>query len=65
MRLTRLGDQCPDGNTCPAVFATDEGTVVVQGRILADDTLGMLHLGHDESAVEIPIDLLREVAQRC
>lgn len=65
MKLTQLGSECPDGNTCPAVFTTDEGTVIVQGRRVTPSTLGMLTLGADESAVEIPIALLREVAGQC
>lgn len=32
-----LGDKlCPDGNTCPRVFETTDGDVVVQGYVLAE-----------------------------
>jgi hypothetical protein len=65
MKLTQLGPECPDGNTCPAVFTTDEGTVVVQGRRVSQSTLSMLTLGAEEDAVEIPLALLREVAGQC
>jgi hypothetical protein len=65
VRLTRLGGACPDGNTCPAMFATDEETVIVQGRRVAEETLGMLRLGEDEYAVEVPMELLRKVAAQC
>ena len=65
MKLTRLGPDCPDGNTCPAVFTTDMDTVIVQGRRVSQGTLGMLRLGADEDAVEIPLALLREVAGQC
>ncbi|OLB77923.1 MAG: hypothetical protein AUI14_14775 [Actinobacteria bacterium 13_2_20CM_2_71_6] len=63
MRLTRLAGDCPDGNTCPAVFATGEGTVIVQGKRLDDGAMAMLRLGENEYAVEIPIDLLREAVR--
>jgi hypothetical protein len=65
MELTRLTGECPDGVTCPAVFATGDGTLVVQGRTVTADTLRMLRLGADEYAVEIPVHLIREAAQRC
>jgi hypothetical protein len=65
VKLTQLGGECPDGNTCPAVFATDEGTMIVQGRRVTGETLGMLRLGDDEYAVEVPVELLREVAGQC
>jgi hypothetical protein len=63
--LILLAGECPDGNTCPTVFATDEGTVIVQGRRATGETLGMLRLANDEFAVEIPMELLREAAGRC
>jgi len=65
MELIRLGGDCPDGTTCPAVFATDAGTAIVQGRHPDSATLAALRLGEDEYAVEIPVDLLREAAGRC
>ncbi len=65
MILTRLAGECPDGNTCPAVFATDDGSVVVQGRRIDPVILAQLRLGADEYAVEVPVELLREAAQRC
>jgi hypothetical protein len=58
VKLTQLSGRCPDGATCPALFATDQGTVIVQGRRVAQDTLGMLRLGENEYAVEVPAELL-------
>ena len=65
MRITRVGQQCPDGVTCPAVFATDEDTMIVQGRRCPDEVLGMLRLGAGEFAVEIPAEVWREAAAQC
>jgi hypothetical protein len=65
MRLTQLSGECPDGTTCPAVFATDVGTAIVQGRRPDPATLALLRLAQDEYAVEVPVELLREVAGRC
>jgi hypothetical protein len=65
MKLTILGGLCPDGVTCPAIFATDEGTMIVQGRRCSTETLGPLRLGADEYAVEIPAEVLREAVARC
>lgn len=63
MKLTRVGGNCPDNNTCPTIFKTDRGTVVVQGYTVADgEALAQLNLPAGEQAVEIPTSLLREVA---
>lgn len=65
MELVRIAGTCPDGNTCPTVFLGDGGCVVVQGNLVSEQTRGRLTLGANETAVEIPIDLLRKAAQRC
>lgn len=62
MKLTRLGDECPDGRTCPTIYATDRGTVVVQGYKLTREELAQISLADGEDAVEIPAALLEEVA---
>jgi hypothetical protein len=62
MELTRLAGTCPDGNTCPAVFTTDRGTIVVQGFALTDAVLAQADLPDGEAAVEIPLTLLLEAA---
>jgi hypothetical protein len=65
MSLTRLAGECPDGNTCPAIFAKGDGTLVVQGRRVGESTLNELRLGEDEDAIEIPRELLEEASRRC
>jgi uncharacterized protein (DUF779 family) len=47
---------CFDG-TCPTVYATDHGTVVVQGQLVQDSDVV---LGEGEGLVEIPAGLLKE-----
>jgi hypothetical protein len=57
MRLHKIGG-CDDG-TCPAVFETDRGTIVVQGSIVTDpDALAAMNLPAHETAVEVPAELL-------
>ncbi|GAA3735262.1 hypothetical protein HDA32_003972 [Spinactinospora alkalitolerans] len=62
MRLTRIGGTCEDDN-CPTLYATDRGTVVVQGYAVTDaDALNALGLPEGESAVEVPAELLKGVS---
>jgi hypothetical protein len=63
MRLTRIAGSCPSGRTCPTIYETDRGTVVVQGYVLGADDLAHVTLPEGESAVEIPASLLQEVAR--
>jgi hypothetical protein len=57
MRLVKLAG-C-SGGTCPAVFATDRGTYVVQGSIVTDpEALSAMNLPEHETAVEVPASLL-------
>lgn len=63
MALTRLAGDCPDGRTCPTVFKTDRGTIVVQGYKLAADDLAQIVLPDGETAVEISITLLEEAVR--
>lgn len=46
---------------CPALYATDRGTFVVQGKVVSDAEAitGIRDLGPDETIVEIPADVLR------
>lgn len=46
---------------CPALYATDRGTCVVQGKIVTDPEAiaGTRQLGEDESFVEVPAHVLR------
>jgi hypothetical protein len=57
MHLTKLAG-C-SGGTCPAVYATDRGTFVVQGSVVTDpDALATMDLPAHETAVEVPAFLL-------
>ena len=58
MRLTRLAGGC-EGGTCPTVYRTDRGTLVVQGTVVADpEALLSVDLPAHETLVEVPADLL-------
>jgi hypothetical protein len=57
------GDDCPDGRTCPAVHQSDRQTFVIVGSVVTDpDTLAQLAIGPDETAIEVPVSLLPQVA---
>ena len=59
MKLTLLGTQS-DGGQSPTLYATDRGTLVVQGwRITDREALGAMAVPSHETAVEIPVELLR------
>ncbi|MGH9199199.1 MAG: hypothetical protein ACRD1T_26160 [Acidimicrobiia bacterium] len=55
-RMKVIAGGCFDG-TCPTIYATDRGTVVVQGQQVTDREVT---LGPGEVLVEIPADLLKE-----
>lgn len=60
MRLEFLGTDSNEGH-CPAMYATDRGTYVVQGKIVNDDqALGdVQNLAEDETVVEIEPALVK------
>jgi hypothetical protein len=60
MRLTPLTESC-NTNTCPQVYSTDRGTVVVQGSLLDAAALGV-PTAAGEALVEIPGELLQAAA---
>ncbi|MGH3735374.1 MAG: hypothetical protein ACRDT6_07085 [Micromonosporaceae bacterium] len=63
MKLTRLRGSCSPNEVCPTLYATDRGTFIVQGFVVDDpEALTALDLPPGESAVEIPLSLLPEVA---
>jgi hypothetical protein len=63
MRLTQVGG-CDDG-TCPTVYATDHGTLVVQGSIVTDaEALASVSLPAHETLVEVPAELLLNLKAR-
>jgi hypothetical protein len=59
MQLRRLAGGCFDG-TCPTLYETDRGTIVVQGHLVdhTDVRNGDVVLGDGEALVEIPAELL-------
>jgi hypothetical protein len=60
MRLRQIGG-CDDG-TCPTVYATDRGTLVVQGTTVIDpEVLASVQLPAHETLVEVPADLLLDL----
>jgi hypothetical protein len=63
MRLERIAGDCPDGRTCPTVYATDRDTVVVQGYAIPAHELTQIVVPEGEAAVEIPIALLEAAAR--
>lgn len=79
MRLTRLRADSPTKNTCPAIYATDEASValqavhagpgapslIVQGKQVTDpEALTALNMPDDETAVEVPVRLLLDLAEQ-
>lgn len=66
MRLEQVRGSCNDGKTCPALYKTDHGTVVVRGWTVTDSSaLEQLGLPGGESAVEIPAELIAEALRAC
>lgn len=65
MRMRFLGSTSEAG-ACPTLYATDRGTIVVQGLHVTDaEALADLRDVLDgEAAVEVPLELLTEVARR-
>jgi hypothetical protein len=49
-------------NTCPTVYRSDKGTLVVQGYTVTADRAGV-NLPDGEMLVEIPAELLREAVR--
>lgn len=65
MKLHVIADNGCSGGTCPTAYLTDRGTAVVQGYLVNDpDALAQLGLPAGETAVEVPVGLLVEAAQR-
>lgn len=62
MRLRYLGKTVESGKkSCPALYATDRGTFVVQGKTVTDPEAiaDLRDLGAGETVVEVPADVLR------
>jgi hypothetical protein len=65
MRLRFLGSTSEAG-ACPSLYETDHGTVVVQGLELVDPDAraDLLHVLPGETAVEVPKELLVDIARK-
>jgi hypothetical protein len=59
MKLVPLTRQCFNGD-CPAVYATDHGTMVIQGKWL---TPSPVELGEGEAAIEIPAEVFDQAVK--
>src|SRR6266566_8647946 len=56
---------CDSGDTCPRVFETESGTVVVQGYVVREADVPALAVPPaGESVVELPRDQFLEFARR-
>jgi hypothetical protein len=55
-RMKVIAGGCFDG-TCPTIYQTERGTVVVQGQQINDSGVT---LGEGEVLVEIPAELLKQ-----
>lgn len=66
MKIDRVRGVCNDVKTCPTLYRTDRGTVIVQGwNVTDEEALGQLGaLASGESVVEIPVELVAEVLGR-
>ena len=58
VELTPIRGACRDG-TCPTIYTTDRGTVVVQGYSVTDADVTV---PEGEALVEIPAELLKSNA---
>lgn len=65
MRLRFLGSTSEAG-ACPSLYETDRGTIVVQGTLLRDPEAlaGLRDVLDGEAAVEVPRELLVDIARR-
>jgi hypothetical protein len=54
MKLTKIKGACRD-DTCPTLYATDRGTIVVQGYVVRDSDVTV---PEGEALVEVPAELL-------
>lgn len=59
VKLTRLVGECDDGD-CPTVYATDRGTLAIQGDRVVDHELD---IPAHETLVEIPVELIRKAVR--
>ncbi|MGW5676270.1 hypothetical protein ACWEV4_14535 [Streptomyces sp. NPDC003860] len=60
MNVTKLVSTC-DFRDCPTIYATDRGTLLVQGETPTDHGL---ELPANETVVEIPMDLVFDLIRK-
>ncbi|GAB4046036.1 hypothetical protein [Catellatospora paridis] len=65
MQLTFIRKTVLSGDTnCPSLYRTDRDTFVVQGwRVTDPEALGQLDVPAHETVVEVPSDVLAEIAR--
>lgn len=65
MKLTFIRKTKRSGDTnCPSLYRTDRGTFLVQGWRVADaEALAQLDIPGHETVVEVPEDVLAEIAK--
>ena len=65
MRLRFLGSTSEAG-ACPSLYETDRGTIVVQGMAVTDPDAraDLRDVLEGETVVEVPRELLTEIARR-
>jgi len=65
MKLTFIRKTRFSGDTnCPSLYLTDRGTYVVQGwRVTDPEALAQLDIPGHETVVEVPQDVLAEIAR--
>ena len=62
MRLTFLGQESGKSG-CPTLYATDRGTIVVQGWKVEDaETLAQMAIPDHETVLEVPAALFRHLS---
>ncbi|GAA0916415.1 hypothetical protein [Nonomuraea longicatena] len=62
MKLQFVRSTSPTNNTCPTLFTTDRGTVIVQGYVVVDpEALSQMDIPEGETCVEVPMALLEEM----
>lgn len=60
IRKTRLSSQA----NCPSLYRTDRDTFIVQGwRVTDEEALSQLDIPAHETVVEVPADVLAEIAR--
>lgn len=65
MKLTFVRKTALSGESnCPSLYRTDRGTFVVQGwRVTDPETLAQLDIPAHETVIEVPADVLAEIAR--